>query len=191
MSPALTAATSRPALSLAPVSSAPCCCAARHTVQAPTVSISSTAERSILVTCRSSSRSPPVEHADRGQPPAARSASRSPRRPCPFRRYSLPIRAFVLMSAVKPTVRQGVPQGRWGGARCAAVAPLAKARPWARTRLLRPRRDRGEVYAHWEANGPVPARKAEAEPFTLVNPPPNVTAASTLATRSTTRSRTW
>ena len=45
-------------------------------------------------------------------------------------------------------------------------------------------------YAHWEGEGLFHPDRPGAEPWTIVNPPPNVTATSISAMRSTIRCRT-
>jgi valyl-tRNA synthetase len=45
-------------------------------------------------------------------------------------------------------------------------------------------------YAHWEQNGLFRPERPDAQPYTIVNPPPNVTGSCISAMRSTTRCRT-
>src|SRR5690606_31387517 len=67
---------------------------------------------------------------------------------------------------------------------CSATARLAKARASMTTELPKtfdPAAIEAKWYSHWEAPDPVTGRslfrpeRPDAQPFTLVNPPPNVT----------------
>ncbi len=61
---------------------------------------------------------------------------------------------------------------------CASAAPLAKRRPMSSTPLDKtfdPAQIEAKWYAHWETNGLFRPDRPDAVPFTIVNPPPNVT----------------
>src|SRR5688572_25663466 len=61
---------------------------------------------------------------------------------------------------------------------CPLRKPLAKALPDMTTELPKtfdPAAIEAKWYAHWESNGLFRPERSDAEPFTIVNPPPNVT----------------
>jgi valyl-tRNA synthetase len=63
-------------------------------------------------------------------------------------------------------------------AACAPLPPLAKARAYMSTELDKtfdPAAIEAKWYSHWEANGLFRPERPDAIPFTIVNPPPNVT----------------
>ncbi len=60
---------------------------------------------------------------------------------------------------------------------CTATCPLAKRHPMS-TQLpttFDPAEIEARWYSHWEENGLFRPERPDAEPFTIVNPPPNVT----------------
>ncbi len=65
---------------------------------------------------------------------------------------------------------------------CAPAAPLAKPRPMTLNtsgkqldKTFDPAAIEAKWYAHWETNGLFRPARPDAVPFTIVNPPPNVT----------------
>ncbi|MBS1239937.1 MAG: valine--tRNA ligase, partial [Proteobacteria bacterium] len=65
-----------------------------------------------------------------------------------------------------------------GRTSCTAQEPLAKAEPTMSTELDKtfdPAAIEAKWYAHWEAEGLFRPERPDAVPFTIVNPPPNVT----------------
>jgi valyl-tRNA synthetase len=61
---------------------------------------------------------------------------------------------------------------------CAETGPLAKPRAMTANTLDKtfdPAAIEAKWYAHWEANGLFRPERPDAQPFTIVNPPPNVT----------------
>src|SRR5690606_206897 len=66
--------------------------------------------------------------------------------------------------------------------RCPAPGRLAKARPdmtaedsGSLPKTFDPAAIEAKWYSHWEGNGLFRPERPDAEPFTIVNPPPNVT----------------
>src|ERR1043166_6451842 len=79
-------------------------------------------------------------------------------------------------------MRENALPDKRGGTACAALPPLAKPAAMSEPRLATtfdPAAIEQRWYEHWENNGlfrPAPnAERPRAEPFTIVNPPPNVT----------------
>ena len=85
----------------------------------------------------------------------------------------------------KRLCRQGHAAPRRGkrGYRRLALAQAALAKRRAMTDMTKPALDKtfdpaaieAKWYAHWEANGLFRPERPDAQPFTIVNPPPNVT----------------
>ena len=58
---------------------------------------------------------------------------------------------------------------------CTCLPALAKARPMALDKTFDPAAIEAKWYSHWEENGLFRPERPEAQPYTIVNPPPNVT----------------
>src|SRR6478735_6992551 len=173
-----TAWRSRCACRPAPVISAFCSPAKRNTTQAPTVSNRGQWETSIVSTWPSNSRS------SRSSAPIVE-ISNGPLRTSVLR-PSFSSRLYAAHSRIgrcyagKFAPPQGARYTCAGAARaaCAPLPALAKARGLMTSQLDKtfdPAAIEAKWYAYWEANGCFRPERPEAQSFTLVNPPPNVT----------------
>ena len=171
-----TASISRSACSLAPVISALCSSAKRHTVHAPTVSIvagAATGRRA--ATGSSSSRSRRSSSADRGDHAAAPQHERGRAPPSSSHGEIGPFAHGAAMRQIAVAASACLDKCAWwrtraamrSGGRARHVADVAPARRWQRPapndqraprQDLRPRRDRGEVVRALGSQRPVPPR---------------------------------
>src|SRR5690606_9649725 len=164
-----------PTCSLAPVSCAWCSSRKRQTIHAPTVSISPVFVRSRNCTGSSYARnlrsSSPMLETSSG--PCRTTVVRPPRSSTVKSAHSRMARSY----ADKFPWRQGVAIPR-----CSAPGGLAKAhpdmnaqQPGSLPKTFDPAAIEAKWYSHWEENGCFRPERPGAQPFTIVNPPPNVT----------------
>src|SRR5690606_15337207 len=165
-----TVAISLSACGLAPVMRAFCVSAKRQIVHAPMVSTSPTSDRSMNCTgsicSRSLRSSKPMVDTSSGP-----STFKVVRPPASSKEKSAHSR-MAASYADKSVLRQGK------AGRCPPWGTLAKADPTMTRELDKtfdPAAIEAKWYSHWEGNGLFRPERPDAEPFTIVNPPPNVT----------------